>query len=306
MAMKSFKEYTKSLKEGFLDDDNKEQLAADNFSTVEEKETPFPEDNLDDDLTTPNEAGDDDDVDLSDELGTSDAEADKTEKEDLADLKLDELGDDDVKDSGDQKQEEKEAEREVAERTADNMAELKDAIATLTTKLEAISDKIDNAGTSEGEGTEGGTDDLAGLENLDLPTEGGEGEGAPAEGGADEGAGVPTEGGETAPAEGSEGAPAEGGEAGGEGGEAGGEEEQNAGSDEDFGEDEVDETKSEAYNFYAKKGSILNSNSGSLIGKAMNDKLYEFQEDFMNIAKAKIRQLVEAEKKRLKENHFNF
>lgn len=298
MAMKSFKEYTKSLKEGFLDDDNKEQLAADNFSTVEEKETPFPEDSLDDDLTTPNEAGDDD-VDLSDELGTSDAEADKTEKEDLADLKLDELGDDDVKDSGDQKQEEKEAEREVAERTADNMAELKDAIATLTTKLEAISDKIDNAGAGEGEGAEGGSDDLAGLENLDLPAEGGEGEGAPAEGGAGEGAGAPAEGGETAPAEGGEGAPAEGGEAGGE-------EEQNAGSDEDFGEDEVDETKSEAYNFYAKKGSILNSNSGSLIGKAMNDKLYEFQEDFMNIAKAKIRQLVEAEKKRLKENHFNF
>ena len=298
MAMKSFKEYTKSLKEGFLDDDNKEQLAADNFSTVEEKETPFPEDSLDDDLTTPNEAGDDD-VDLSDELGTSDAEADKTEKEDLADLKLDELGDDDVKDSGDQKQEEKEAEREVAERTADNMAELKDAIATLTTKLEAISDKIDNAGTGEGEGAEGGSDDLAGLENLDLPAEGGEGEGAPAEGGAGEGASAPAEGEEAAPAEGGEGAPAEGGEASGE-------EEQNAGSDEDFGEDEVDETKSEAYNFYAKKGLILNSNSGSLIGKAMNDKLYEFQEDFMNNAKAKIRQLVEAEKKRLKENHFNF
>ena len=297
MAMKSFKEYTKSLKEGFLDDDNKEQLAADNFSTVEEKETPFPEDSLDDDLTTPNEAGDDD-VDLSDELGTSDAEADKTEKEDLADLKLDELGDDDVKDSGDQKQEEKEAEREVAERTADNMAELKDAIATLTTKLEAISDKIDNAGTGEGEGAEGGTDDLAGLENLDLPAEGGEGEGAPAEGGET--------GGEAAPAEGGEGASTEGEGVTAEGGEAGGEEEQNAGSDEDFGEDEVDETKSEAYNFYAKKGSILNSNSGSLIGKAMNDKLYEFQEDFMNIAKAKIRQLVEAEKKRLKENHFNF
>ena len=224
----------------------------------------------------------------------------KTEKEDLADLKLDELGDDDVKDSGDQKQEEKEAEREVAERTADNMAELKDAIATLTTKLEAISDKIDNAGTGEGEGAEGGSDDLAGLENLDLPSEGGEGEGAPAEGGAGEGASTEGgEGGESAPAEGGEGAPAEGGEAGGE-------EEQNAGSDEDFGEDEVDETKSEAYNFYAKKGSILNSSSGSLIGKAMNDKLYEFQEDFMNIAKAKIRQLVEAEKKRLKENHFNF
>ena len=178
------------------------------------------------------------------------------------------------------------------------MAELKDAIATLTTKLEAISDKIDNAGTGEGEGAEGGSDDLAGLENLDLPAEGGEGEGAPAEGGET--------GGEAAPAEGGEGASTEGEGVTAEGGEAGGEEEQNAGSDEDFGEDEVDETKSEAYNFYAKKGSILNSNSGSLIGKAMNDKLYEFQEDFMNIAKAKIRQLVEAEKKRLKENHFNF
>lgn len=298
MAMKSFKEYTKSLKEGFLDDDNKEQLAADNFSTVEEKETPFPEDTLDDDLTTPNEAGDSD-VDLSDELGTADAEADKTEKEDLADLKLDELGDDEVKDSGDQKQEEKEAEREVAERTADNMAELKDAIATLTTKLEAISDKIDNTSADDGTGTEGGADDLSGLENLDLPAEGGEGDSAPVEGGADKGAGdLGGEGGEVAPAEGGEGTPTEGGEAS--------DEEQNAGSDEDFGEDEVDETKSEAYNLYAKKGSILNSNSGSLIGKAMNDKLYEFQEDFMNIAKAKIRQLVEAEKKRLKENHFNF
>jgi hypothetical protein len=288
MAMKSFKEYTKSLKEGFLDDDNKEQLTANNFSTVEEKETPFPEDNLDDDLTTPNEAGDED-IDLSDELGTSDAEADKTEKEDLADLKLDELGDDDVKDSGDQKQEEKEAEREVAERTADNIAELKDAITTLTTKLEAITDKIDNADTSEGEQT-GGDDDLAGLENLELPAEGNDA--APAEGADGDETGVEDQNATSASTD--------------EGSETDTEEEQNAGSDEDFSEDEVDETKSEAYNFYAKKGSILNSNSGSLIGKVMNDKLYEFQEDFMNIAKAKIRQLVEAEKKKLKENHFNF
>ena len=291
MAMKSFKEYTKSLKEGFLDDDNKEQLAADNFSTVEEKDKPFPEENLDDDLTTTSPETGDAEVDLSDELGTADAEADKTEKEDLADLKLDELGDDNVKDSGDQKQEEKEAEREVAERTADNMEELKDAIATLTTKLEAISDKIDNAGNAaEGEAA-GGEDDLSGLENLDLPAEGGDAA-APAEGGDTTGEAAPAEGtpeGEAAPAEGQ---PAE--------------EEQNAGSDEDFGEDEVDNTKSEAYNFYAKKGGILNSHSGSLIGKAVNDKLYELQEDFMNIAKAKIRQLVEAEKKRLKESHFNF
>ena len=295
MAMKSFKEYTKSLTEGFLDDDNKEQLTADNFDTIEKKESPFPAEDADE-LTADNDLGpESDEPDLSDELGTAEAEADKTEKEDLADLKLDELEDNDgVKDSGDQKQEEKEAEQEVAERTATGLEELKDAITTLTTKLEAISDKIDNsAENAEATPAEGG-DDLAGLDNLDLPTEGGEGgaEGAaPAEGGE----GAPAE---NAPAEGGESAPAEGGE--------GTEEPANEGSDEDFGGDEVDTTKTEAYNFYAKKGGILNSNSGSLIGKAMNDKLYELQEAFENIAKAKIRQLIEAEKKRLRENNFNF
>jgi len=295
MAMKSFKEYTKNLSEGFLDDDNKEQLTANNFNTIEKKETPFPVEDADE-LTAENELGpEDDEPDLSDELGTADAEADKTEKEDLADLKLDELEDNDgVKDSGDQKQEEKEAEAEVAERTATGLEELKDAITTLTTKLEAISDKIDNSAETEAAPAEGGEGDLSDLDNLELPTEGGEGAG---EGGA-EGGSAPAEGGEAAPAEGEEAAPAEGGE--------NTEEPANEGSDEDFGEDEVDNTKTEAYNFYAKKGNILNSNSGSIIGKAMNDKLYDLQEAFENIAKAKIRQLIEAEKKKLRENNFNF
>ena len=287
MAMKSFKEYTKSLTEGFLDDDNKEQLTADNFDTIEDKKTPFPEDDKDD-LTEPNELGDDD-IDLSDELGTEEAEADKTEKEDLADLKLDELSDDDeVKDSGDEKKDEKEAELETAERTADTMAELKDAIATLTTKIEALTDKVDNADaqTEGGESTEGGEGDLGGdLGDLELPPEGGEGgsEGGAPAGGED--AGIPAEG---------------------EGTEGGEEENSNEGSDEDFGGDEGDDTKTEAYNYYCKKGKLLNSNSGSIIGKAMNDKLYDLQESFENIVKAKLRQLIEAEKIKLKANHFNF
>lgn len=291
--MKSFKEYNKSLKEGFLDDDNKEQLTADNFDTSEEKEAPFPVE--EDDLTEPNELSDDD-VDLSDEIGNEEAEADKTEKEDLADLKLDELSDDDnVKDSGDEKQEEKKAEQETAERTADVMAELKDAIANLTTKIDALNAKVDN---SEEQASEGNAEvpveegDLGDLDNLDLPeddsAESGSGEESSSEGNAE------------APAESEEqAAPAEGNAEGSE------EENANEGSDEDFG-DEADDTKTEAYNFYCKKGKLLNSNSGSIVGKAVNDKLYDLQEAFENIAKAKIRQLIEAEKIKLRESHFNF
>lgn len=292
--MKSFKEYNKSLTEGFLDDDNKEQLTADNFDTTEEKEAPFPADK--DDLTEPNELGDND-VDLSDEIGNEEAEADKTEKEDLADLKLDELSDDDnVKDTGDEKQEEKKAEQETAERTADVMTELKDAIANLTTKIDALNAKVDNSeeqaseGSAEAPAEEGDLDDL---DNLDIP------EDTNTESSSSE------EGSSEAPAESSEeqAAPAKDkGE-----GTSGESEEENAneGSDEDYG-DEADETKTEAYNFYCKKGNLLNSNSGSIVGKAVNDKLYDLQEAFENIAKAKIRQLIEAEKVKLRESHFNF
>lgn len=292
--MKSFKEYNKSLTEGFLDDDNKEQLTADNFDTTEEKEAPFPADK--DDLTEPNELGDND-VDLSDEIGNEEAEADKTEKEDLADLKLDELSDDDnVKDTGDEKQEEKKAEQETAERTADVMTELKDAIANLTVKIDALNAKVDNSeeqaseGSAEAPAEEGDLDDL---DKLDIP------EDTNTESSSSE------EGSSEAPAESSEeqAAPAKD-EGEGTSGESE-EENANEGSDEDYG-DEADETKTEAYNFYCKKGNLLNSNSGSIVGKAVNDKLYDLQEAFENIAKAKIRQLIEAEKVKLRESHFNF
>lgn len=292
--MKSFKEYNKNLLEGFLDDDNKEQLTADNFDTTEEKEAPFPVE--EDDLTEPNELGDDD-VDLSDEIGNEEAEADKTEKEDLADLKLDELSDDDdVKDSGDEKQEEKKAEQETAERTADVMAELKDAIANLTTKIDALNAKVDNSDEQTSDNANAETpaeeSDLGDLDNLNLPEDN-------AESGSSEEASSSESSKETPTESGEESAPAEGSSEGSE------EENANEGSDEDFG-DEADDTKTEAYNFYCKKGKLLNSNSGSIVGKAVNDKLYDLQEAFENIAKAKIRQLIEAEKVKLKENHFNF
>lgn len=292
--MKSFKEYNKNLLEGFLDDDNKEQLTADNFDTTEEKEAPFPVE--EDDLTEPNELGDDD-VDLSDEIGNEEAEADKTEKEDLADLKLDELSDDDdVKDSGDEKQEEKKAEQETAERTADVMAELKDAIANLTTKIDALNAKVDNSDEQTSDNANAETpaeeSDLGDLDNLNLPEDN-------AESGSSEETSSSESSEETPTKSGEESAPAEGSSEGSE------EENANEGSDEDFG-DEADDTKTEAYNFYCKKGKLLNSNSGSIVGKAVNDKLYDLQEAFENIAKAKIRQLIEAEKVKLKENHFNF
>lgn len=292
--MKSFKEYNKNLLEGFLDDDNKEQLTADNFDTTEEKEAPFPVE--EDDLTEPNELGDDD-VDLSDEIGNEEAEADKTEKEDLADLKLDELSDDDdVKDSGDEKQEEKKAEQETAERTADVMAELKDAIANLTTKIDALNAKVDNSDEQASDNANAETpaeeSDLGDLDNLDLPEDNAESGSSEETSSSESSEETPTESGE-------ESAPAEGSSEGSE------EENANEGSDEDFG-DEADDTKTEAYNFYCKKGKLLNSNSGSIVGKAVNDKLYDLQEAFENIAKAKIRQLIEAEKVKLKENHFNF
>lgn len=288
--MKSFKEYNKNLLEGFLDDDNKEQLTADNFDTTEEKEAPFPVE--EDDLTEPNELGDDD-VDLSDEIGNEEAEADKTEKEDLADLKLDELSDDDdVKDSGDEKQEEKKAEQE----TADVMAELKDAIANLTTKIDALNAKVDNSDEQTSDNANAETpaeeSDLGDLDNLDLPEDNAESGSSEETSSSESSEETPTESGE-------ESAPAEGSSEGSE------EENTNEGSDEDFG-DEADDTKTEAYNFYCKKGKLLNSNSGSIVGKAVNDKLYDLQEAFENIAKAKIRQLIEAEKVKLKENHFNF
>lgn len=308
MALKTFKEYKAKLNEGFLDDDNEEALTADKFTDVKEgdEENPFPAEN-DDEESTLDAPNDENDVDLSDEIGSVEAEADKTEKEDLADLKLDELSDDDdIKDSGDEKAEEKKAEQETAERTADTMDQLKDAIATLTTKIEALTDKVDNS-DENAEVTEGG-DELGGdLGGDDLSGEGGDlGSGSEGSdlGGGDLGGDLGGEGDDVSDnPEGGEGT--EGGEGSNEGGEGDlGEDNSNEGSDDDFGEDESDNTKSEAYNFYMKKGKLLNSNSGSIIGKAVNEKLYDLDEDFMNIVKAKIRKLIEAKKLELRNKNF--
>lgn len=301
MAINTFKQYVTKINEGFLDDDNEEALTADKFTDVKEddKEKPFPE--HDDDELSLDGPNDDNDVDLSDEIGSVEAEDDKTEKEDLADLKLDELSDDDdVEDSGDKKAEEKKAEQETAERATDTMDQLKDAIATLTTKIEALTDKVDNSSESS-DSTENG-DELSGDLNTDLSDDlsndelnGNEPNGENAdEFGNEEGSAEDSEGNEEGSSENTE---------SNDNGESS-EEDANEGSDEDFGEDESDNTKSEAYNYYMKKGKLLNSNSGSLIGKAVNEKLYDLDEDFMNIVKAKIRKLIEAKKLELRNKNF--
>ena len=300
MGLKTFKEYTAKLNEGFLDNDNEEALTADKFTDVKE-EKPFPAEKDNDELSLDAPNGEND-FDLSDEIGSVEAEDDKTEEEDLADLKLDELSDDDdIKDSGDEKAEEKQAEQETAERTADTMDQLKDAIATLTTKIEALTDKVDNSGENA-EGTEGG-DELGGDFGDDLGGDLGGGSEGGDLGGGDLGGDLGGEGEISDNPEGGEGT--EGGEGSNEGGEGDlGDENSNEGSDEDFGEDESDNTKSEAYNFNMKKGKLLNSNSGSIIGKVVNEKLYDLDEDFINIVKAKIRKLIEAKKLELRNKNF--
>lgn len=308
--MKSFKDYTQSLKkngtvkESFLDDDNEEQLTADKLAATKEETTPFPDKDTTDDALAAGTTDDlnDNELDLSDEKGTIEAEQDKTEKEDLADLKLDELNDDkDVTDSGDEKKEQQEEEKKEAEATVDALTKLQDTIVTLTSKFDTLIDKLDNG--SDQQNTDNTTDSIddLGLDNLPSDSGNAGGDSAPAN---SDTTGADNIGGEGEPAPEQSG---EGGEQTSEGGEGGEQtsEEDKGGSDEDFGEDETDSTKSEAYNYCMKKGHILNSKSGSIVGMIAHKKQYELDEMFKNIIRSKFRQLVEKRKAELKENHFN-
>ena len=148
------------------------------------------------------------------------------------------------------------------------MNELKDAIATLTTQLQTLTDQLKKTNGEEG------------------------GEEAPAEGESET-----TE--ETAePEEGTE----EGGEEGGEEtSEEGGEET----SEETSEEAPADETKSEAYNKYCKKGGILAENSGYLISYLNEGRYDKLEDKIMAVVNAKIRQRIDAAKTKLKTEAFN-
>lgn len=151
------------------------------------------------------------------------------------------------------------------------MNELKDAIATLTAQLQTLTDQLKK---TNGE-------DVGGEE-------------APAEG---EGESETTE--ETAePEEGTEETTEEGGE---ETSEEGGEET----SEETSEEAPADETKSEAYNKYCKKGGILAENSGYLISYLNEGRYDKLEDKIMAVVNAKIRQRIDAAKTKLKTEAFN-
>ena len=87
----------------------------------------------------------------------------------------------------------------------------------------------------------------------------------------------------------SEGESSKGGESS-EGGEESNEEEAPA-----------DETKSEAFNKFSRKGQYLNEKSDYIIGKLWNSRYDLLEEGIMTAVRAKIRQKIEAAKKQIRE-----
>ena len=147
--------------------------------------------------------------------------------------------------------------------------ELKDVIATLTAQLQTLTDQLKK---TNGEETT---------------------EEAPAE--------ETTE--ETAePEEGAEETSEEGGEESSEETSEGGEEKTEETTEE---EAPADETKTEAYNKYCKKGGILAENSGYLISYLNEGRYDKLEDKIMAVVNAKIRQRIDAAKTKLKTEAFN-
>lgn len=148
------------------------------------------------------------------------------------------------------------------------VAELKDAIATLTTQIQALTDQMMKAnGEDTGEKTEGDEPSAEETTTEDVPEEGSE--------------------------EKTEEAPAEG------------EKTEEAPAEENTDEAPADETKSEAYNFYCRKGKILSENSGYMISVLNEGRYDKLEENIMAVVKAKIRQRIEAAKTKLRTEAFN-
>lgn len=180
------------------------------------------------------------------------------------------------------------------EKEAEDTTELKDVLTTLTTAVQALTDKIDtmNAETGEEGGEEApaeGGDDTA---MDDFGSEEG-GEEAPAdetsEGGEEsgEGEGESTEGGES---DGGEGESSEGGEG----------ESTEGGEGESSEEAPADETKSENFNFYHKKGQPLDEDSDYIIGKLYEDRFDKLEPFILSALKMKIRNHIEEYKKQVR------
>lgn len=174
---------------------------------------------------------------------------------------------------------------------AENTTELKDVLTTLTTAVQTLTDKIDtmNAETGEEGGEEAPAegDDETAMD--DFGSEEG-GEEAPADETSEEG-------------EGGEGESTEGGESEGDEGESseGGEGESTEGGEGETSEEApADETKSENFNFYHKKGQPLDEDSDYIIGKLYEDRFDKLEPFILSALKMKIRNHIEEYKKQVR------
>lgn len=276
LEQKKFEEWKRrhgKLDEGFLDgNDDLETADVPSEDVASEEEKDLSEEPSEDDAEG--------------EGGNEQPETDSVE----GDVPAEEGGDNSSENMDDFGEGEGESETQTddgVEKEAEDTTELKDVLTTLTTAVQALTDKIDtmNAETGDEGGEEApaeGGDDAA---NDDFGSEEG-GEEAPAEetseGGDEGGEGESTEGGEGESSEGGEGESKEGGE--GESSE----------------EAPADETKSENFNFYHKKGHPLDEDSDYIIGKVYEDRFDKLEPFIFSALKMKIRNHIEEYKKQVR------
>lgn len=249
----------RKLNEGFLDGEEEKPVAA-------EDEAPAVETEESGDAGTDADMGGDD---------TSSEEAPAEEKA-PEDTDVSEEGGEEetTEDDGLDDDFEGETKEETGVEDGDDgqMNELKDAIATLTTQLQTLTDQLKKTNGEES------TEEAPAEEESETTEETSE------------------------PEEGAEETSEEGGEEGGEEtSEEGGEET----SEETSEEAPADETKSEAYNKYCKKGGILAENSGYLISYLNEGRYDKLEDKIMAVVNAKIRQRIDAAKTKLKTEAFN-
>lgn len=274
----------KGLNENFLDGSEEDTVSPDDSTGEEQNKEP-----TDGSVEEPS-----DDVDISEEP-TSEEGSEETAGDDTS-LSGDESDDseeeedkDNLEDFGGESSEEKEDDGTPDE--TEGTSELKDILATLTTAIQTLTDKVDNLNKEPEGGDVGGeepAEDFGGEEG---------GEDSMDDFGSEEG------GEESGSEEGSEESGSkEGGEEGGESSEGSSSEESSEGEEGGSEEEEApaDETKTEAFNFYARKGKPLSDKSDYLMGKVYNSRYDLLEEDILKCINAKIRQKIEAAKKQIK------
>lgn len=280
LEQKKFEEWKRrhgKLDEGFLDgNDDLETADVPSEDAASEEEKDLSEEPSEDDA----------------EGGDEQPETDSTE----GDAPAEEGGDNSGENLDDFGEGEGEAETQTddgVEKEAEDTTELKDVLTTLTTAVQALTDKIDTMNAETGD--EGGEEAPAEGDDAAMDDFGSEegGEEAPAdetsEGGDEggEGEGESTEGGES---EGGEGESSEGGEG----------ESTEGGEGESSEEAPADETKSENFNFYHKKGQPLDEDSDYIIGKLYEDRFDKLEPFILSALKMKIRNHIEEYKKQVR------